>query len=150
MKSFKVMLVPNKHQRTRLFQFAGTARFAYNWALQKEIDAYEAGEKFISGYDLTKKFTVLKNSGEYPWLKSISSQATFQAVRDCADAYIKFFKKQSLRPRFKSKRRGDFSFYQFLLLFVAVDDSPHGIFFIKQARRREQRSRQRRRRKAQD
>ena len=112
MKSFKVMLVPNKHQRTRLFQFAGTARFAYNWALQKEIDAYEVGEKFISGYDLTKKFTVLKNSGEYPWLKSISSQATFQAVRDCADAYIKFFKKQSLRPRFKSKRRGDFSFYQ--------------------------------------
>ena len=106
------MLVPNNRQRTRLFQFAGAARFAYNWALRKEIDAYEADEKFISSYDMTKKFTVLKNSGEYPWLKSISSQATFQAVRDCADAYIKFFKKQSLRPRFKSKRRGDFSFYQ--------------------------------------
>ncbi len=112
LKSFKVMLVPNNRQRTRLFQFAGAARFAYNWALRKEIDAYEADEKFISSYDMTKKFTVLKNSGEYPWLKSISSQATFQAVRDCADAYIKFFKKQSLRPRFKSKRRGDFSFYQ--------------------------------------
>ncbi|MBR3746426.1 MAG: helix-turn-helix domain-containing protein [Selenomonadaceae bacterium] len=44
-KSFKVMLVPNNRQRTRLFQFAGTARFACNWALRKEIDAYEAGEK---------------------------------------------------------------------------------------------------------
>ena len=53
-KSFKVMLVPNKRQWTRLFQFAGTARFAYD----------------------------------------------------------KFFKGESKRPRFKSKHRGDFSFYQ--------------------------------------
>ena len=51
------MLVPNKRQQTRLFQFAGTARFAYNWALRKEIDAYEAGEKFISTNDLRKEFT---------------------------------------------------------------------------------------------
>ena len=54
LKSFKVKLVPNNRQRTRIFQFAGTARFAYNWV----------------------------------------------------------FKKQSSRPCFKSKRRGDFSFYQ--------------------------------------
>lgn len=66
LKSFKVMLVPNNHQQTRLFQFAGTARFAYNWALRKEIDAYEAGEKFISNFDLRKEFTELRNSAEYP------------------------------------------------------------------------------------
>ncbi|MBR1805000.1 MAG: helix-turn-helix domain-containing protein [Selenomonadaceae bacterium] len=45
-KAFKVMLIPNNHQRTRLFQFAGTARFAYNRALQREIDAHSAGENF--------------------------------------------------------------------------------------------------------
>ena len=112
MKSFKVMLVPNNRQRTRLFQFAGTARFAYNWALCKEIDAYEAGEKFISNFDLRKEFTVMRNSAEYPWLKTISNNVTKQAIKDCVDAYQKFFKKQSSRPRFKSKRRGDFSFYQ--------------------------------------
>ena len=112
MKSFKVMLVPNKHQRTRLFQFAGTARFAYNWALRKEIDAYESGEKFISNFDLRKEFTVLRNSAEYPWLRTISNNVTKQAIKDCVDAYTKFFKKLSGRPRFKSKRRGDFNFYQ--------------------------------------
>ena len=106
------MLVPNNLQRTRLFQFAGTARFAYNWALRKEIDAYEAGEKFISNFDLRKKFTVLRNSAEYPWLRTISNNVTKQAIKDCVDAYQKFFKGQSGRPRFKSKRRGDFSFYQ--------------------------------------
>ena len=112
MKSFKVMLVPNNHQRTRLFQFAGTARFAYNWALRKEIDAYEAGERFISNFDLRKEFTVLRNSAEYAWLKTISNNVTKQAIKDSVDAYQRFFKKQSGRPRFKSKRRGAFSFYQ--------------------------------------
>ena len=112
MKSFKVMLVPNNRQRTRLFQFAGAARFAYNWALNKEITAYEAGEKFISGNDLRKQFTVLRNSAEYSWLSTISNNVTKQAIKDCVDAYTKFFKKQVRRPRFKSRRHGDFSFYQ--------------------------------------
>lgn len=112
MKSFKVMLVPNNRQRTRLFQFAGAARFAYNWALQKEIDAYETGEKFINNFDLRKEFTVLRNSTEYPWLRTISNNVTKQAIKDCVDAYMKFFKKQAGRPQFKSRRRGDFSFYQ--------------------------------------
>ena len=112
MKSFKVMLVPNNQQRTRLFQFAGTARFAYNWALRKEIDAYKSNEKFISHFDLRKEFTLLRNSVKYSWLRTISNNVTKQAIKDCVDAYQNFFNKQSGRPRFKSKRRGDFSFYQ--------------------------------------
>ena len=112
MKSFKVKLEPNNHQRTRLFQFAGTARFAYNWALRKEIDAYEAGEKFISNFDLRKEFTELRISTEYAWLRTISNNVTKQAIKDCVEAYQRFFHKQSGRPKFKSKRRGDFSFYQ--------------------------------------
>ena len=112
LKVFKVMLVPNNHQRTRLFQFAGTARFAYNWALRKEIYAHLSGEKFISNFDLRKEFTVLRNSAEYSWLRTISNNVTKQAIKDCVDAYQRFFKKLAGRPRFKSKRRSDFSFYQ--------------------------------------
>ena len=111
-KSFKVMLKPNKKQQTRLFQFAGCARFAYNWALNKEITAFKAGEKFISHYDLRKEFAELRNSAEYTWLKTISSRVPYQAIKDCADAFIRFFKKQNRFPKFKSKKRGDFKFYQ--------------------------------------
>ena len=32
-KTYKVMLLPNNKQNTKLFQSAGTARFAYNWTL---------------------------------------------------------------------------------------------------------------------
>lgn len=112
LKTYKVMLKPSKKQNTRLFQFAGTARFAYNWAIDREKAAFENGEKFLSHYELRKEFTVLRNSEEYSWLRTISNNVTKQAIIDCVEAYEKFFKKQSGYPRFKSKRRGDFSFYQ--------------------------------------
>jgi len=54
----------------------------------------------------------MRNSAEYAWLRTISNNVIKQAIKDCVDAYQKFFKKQSGRPKFKSKRRGDFSFYQ--------------------------------------
>lgn len=29
------MLLPNNKQKTKLFQYVNTARFAYNWALER-------------------------------------------------------------------------------------------------------------------
>ncbi len=111
-RAFKVMLAPNKRQRTRLFQFAGAARFACNWTLNKERAAYNSGEKFIGDNDLRREFTLLRNSDEYSWLRTISNNVTKQAIKDCVDAFLKFFKRQRGHPKFKSKKRGDFSFYQ--------------------------------------
>lgn len=105
MKSFKVMLVPNKVQYTRLFQFAGSAGFAYNWTLDREMTAFKNGEKFISHYDLRKEFTVLRNSEKYSWLKKISNNVTKQAIKDCCKAYVKFFEKQkSTNIKFTKKK----------------------------------------------
>ena len=42
-KAIKVMLIPNNVQKTKLFQYAGASRFAYNWALAREIENYEKG-----------------------------------------------------------------------------------------------------------
>ena len=65
LKAIKVMLIPNKVQNTKMFQYAGASRFAYNWALAKEKDSYEKGGKFISDSELRKEFTRLRNSDEY-------------------------------------------------------------------------------------
>ena len=40
-KAIKVMLIPNNVQKTKMFQYAGASRFAYNWALAREIKNYE-------------------------------------------------------------------------------------------------------------
>ena len=59
-KTIRVMLVPNNKQKAKLFQYANTARFAYNWALGREKENYENGGKFISDADLRKEFTKFK------------------------------------------------------------------------------------------
>ena len=36
-RSIKVRLNPNNKQLTKLFQYAGCARFAYNWAIDRNV-----------------------------------------------------------------------------------------------------------------
>ena len=59
-KAIKVMLIPNNVQKTKLFQYAGASRFAYNWALAREIENYEKGGKFLSDAELRKEFRNVK------------------------------------------------------------------------------------------
>ena len=111
-KSIKVMLNPNNKQFTKLFQYAGCARFAYNWAINREEENYKQGNKFLSDNDLRKEFTQLKKLQEYKWLNEVSNNVTKQAIKDACNAYKGFFKGQSKFPKFKSRKHSTPSFYQ--------------------------------------
>ena len=39
-KTYKIKLNPNNKQKTKMFQFCGAKRFAYNWAIAKEKENY--------------------------------------------------------------------------------------------------------------
>ena len=106
------MLIPNNKQKTKLFQYANTARFAYNWALGKEQKNYKNGGKFISDGDLRKEFTQLKKTNDYFWLNNVSNNVTKQAIKDACEAYRNFFKGYTKFPRFKSKKHSVPKFYQ--------------------------------------
>ena len=111
-KTIKVMLLPNNKQITKLFQYAGTARFAFNWALNKEQENYKNGGKFISDNELRKEFTILKQTNEYGWLNHISNNVTKQAIKDACESYRRFFKGQNKFPKYKSKKKSRPSFFQ--------------------------------------
>ena len=111
-KTIKVMLIPNNKQITKLFQYAGTARFAYNWALAREQENHENGGKFISNNDLRKEFTALKHTDEYAWLNNVSNNVTKQAIKDACESYKRFFKGLSKFPKYKSKKKSKPSFFQ--------------------------------------
>ena len=55
-KSIKVRLNPNNKQFTKLFQYAGCARFAYNWAINRE----EENHKQILSAIKNKEESILK------------------------------------------------------------------------------------------
>ena len=111
-KSIKVRLRPNKKQLTKLFQYAGCARFAYNWAINKEQENYKQGNRFLSDNALRKEFTQLKKREDYEWLNHVSNNVPKQAIKDACNAYKRFFKGQSKCPKFKSKKYSRLSFYQ--------------------------------------
>lgn len=111
-KSIKVRLNPNNRQFTKLLQYAGCARFAYNWAIAREQENYKQGNKFLSDSELRKEFTQLKKLQKYKWLNETSNNVTKQAIKDACNAYKSFFKGQCKYPKFKSKKRSTQSFYQ--------------------------------------
>jgi len=134
-KSIKVQLKPNNKQTSLLVQCAGTARWTYNWALDRQQKNFESGGKFISDNDLRKELTQLKKTEELKWLNKYSNNITKQAVKDACEAYKKFFripnkhysqntiaraarlnKKLTYKdlegfPNFKSKKRSRPAFY---------------------------------------
>ena len=111
-KSMKVRLLPNNKQLTKLFQYAGCGRFAYNWAIAREQENHKLGNKFLSDNELRKEFTQLKKQENYKWLNKISNNVTKQAIKDACNSYKRFFKGKSKHPKFKSKKRSEPSFYQ--------------------------------------
>ena len=107
----KVRLYPSEIQEQKLWQSVGTARFIYNWTLAKQEENYKNGGKFISDGVLRKEITQLKKN-ELSWLNEVSNNIAKQAVKDACDAYKRFFKGLSDKPRFKTKKRSKKSFYK--------------------------------------
>ena len=106
----KVRLYPSELQEQKLWQSVGSARFIYNWTLAKQEENYKNGGKFISDGVLRKEITQLKKN-ELSWLNEVSNNIAKQAVKDDCDAYKRFFKGLSDKPRFKTKKRSKKSFY---------------------------------------
>lgn len=106
----KIRLYPTEEQEQKLWKSVGTARFIYNWTLNKQEENYKNGGKFISDNDLRKEITRIKKN-ELPWLNEVSNNIAKQSVKDCCNAYKNFFKGLADKPKFKSRKKSKPSFY---------------------------------------
>lgn len=106
----KVRLKPTIEQQQKLWQSVGTARFIYNWTINKQEENHKNGGNFIKDGELRKEITQLKKT-ELIWLNEVSNNVAKQAVKDACDAYKKFFKGLSGKPKFKSRKKSKPSFY---------------------------------------
>lgn len=114
-RGYKVELDLNNHQRTACAKHAGTARFAYNWGLERKIDSYQQTGKSPSTIDLHRELNQLKQT-EFPWMYEVSKCAPQEALRDLDKAFNNFFRRVKEGngkpgfPKFKSRKRGLGSF----------------------------------------
>jgi putative transposase len=113
-KAHKIKLHPTPEQATYFAKAAGTARYAFNWAVAEWKKQYEAGGK-PSALALRTQFHALRKQ-ELPWTYDVTKCAIEGAFMNVAAAFKNFFAGRTASrkigfPQFKSKKRSRQSFY---------------------------------------
>ena len=101
-KAYKFRIYPSKEQEILIAKTIGCSRFLFNHFLAKWNDTYKATGKGLTYNSCSSQLTQLKK--ELVWLKEVDSIAIQSSLKNLADAYSRFFKKQNDAPRFKSKK----------------------------------------------
>ncbi|OLN22563.1 transposase [Domibacillus antri] len=101
-KAYKFHIYPNKEQEILIAKTIGCSRFVFNHFLARWNDAYKETGKGLTYNACSSQLTQLKK--ELVWLKEADSIAIQSSLKNLADSYSRFFKKQNKAPRFKSKK----------------------------------------------
>jgi len=109
-KTYKFRIYPNKDQTVLMARHFGSTRFVWNRFLAQRKESYLENKESLTYYDNSKSLTLLKKDDEFNWLKEINSQSLQASLKDLDTAYGRFFKKQAIFPKFKSKHKSVDSF----------------------------------------
>jgi putative transposase len=107
-RAHRIRLYPNKEQATYFAKACGVARFAYNWALAKAKEEYEADNtvKFNEAR-LRKELNAIKRE-QFPWMLEVTKCAPQLAIKDGLNrAFRNFFAKRAGFPKFHKKGIND-------------------------------------------
>jgi putative transposase len=109
-KAFKYRIYPTLEQKELIHQHFGSARWIYNYALNKKIIAYQTEKISLSRFDIQAEIPSLKKDEKTEWLKNVNSQTLQASLENLDKAYTKFFKEKKGFPNFKSKHDNTQSF----------------------------------------
>ena len=109
-KAYKYRLYPTKEQEVLLSKHFGSARWIYNYALNKKIVAYQTNKESLSRFTIQKDLVTLKKSEDTEWLKEVNSQTLQASLENLDKAFTKFFRDKKGFPKFKSKHNNHQSF----------------------------------------
>ena len=98
-----VRIYPTKKQQTQLAQTVGCARWWWNYAMNKSIEAYQETGKGLGPSALNALLPDLKKAEETAWLADCYSQILQATTLNLTTAYKNFFDKRAGFPKFKSK-----------------------------------------------
>jgi putative transposase len=102
-KAHKIRLNPRPEQAVYFMKAAGTARYAYNWAVAQWRNA--EGKK-PTALELKKRF----NAEKPDWVYEVTKCAAEGAFTDFGTALTNFYEHRAGEPQFKKRSKGDFKF----------------------------------------
>ncbi|MGS2751547.1 IS200/IS605 family element RNA-guided endonuclease TnpB [Bacillus zanthoxyli] len=101
-KAYKFRIYPNKDQEILIAKTIGCSHFVFNYFLGMWNDTHKETGKGLTYNACSSQLTQLKK--ELVALKEVDSIAIQSSLKNLADSYSRFFKKQNQAPRFKSKK----------------------------------------------
>jgi putative transposase len=112
--SHKIRLNPSSKQATYLAKAAGTARFAYNWALAEWQAQYAAWkddntQPKPNQMSLRRQLNAIKRE-QFPWMLEVTKNAPQMAIIQLGAAFKNFFAGRAKYPQFKKKGKSRDSF----------------------------------------
>ena len=116
--SKKIRLLPTNEQEIMFRKSAGVARWAYNYYIATCEQNYKDYQNGLRNVPYTNEGEVRKyinntlKKTTHTWLKDVSSNVMKQAVKNADSSYRRYFQKLSNKPKFKSKHKSKYSFYQ--------------------------------------
>ena len=107
----KIALDPNNVQENYFARAAGTARFAYNWALDQWSKQYAAWKEDPSlpkpsQMSLRRDLNAIKHT-DFPWMKEVTKCAPQMAIIQLGEAFKNFFAGRTQYPTFRKKGVND-------------------------------------------
>lgn len=103
----RIALDPNNVQATYFARAAGTARFAYNWALaewRRQYEAWKADNRLPkpSQAALRRQLNAIKRE-RFPWMLEVTKCAPQMAIIQLGEAFENFFAGRARYPQFRKK-----------------------------------------------
>ena len=118
LKAMKIRLLPTPEQEILFRKSAGVARWAYNYYISEKERVYQeylangkTGCKSISEGTVRKYINNVLKKTTHKWLKEVGSNVMKQAVKDADQAYQRYFRGISGKPKFKARHKSKPSFY---------------------------------------
>ncbi|WP_454754107.1 RNA-guided endonuclease InsQ/TnpB family protein [Cupriavidus necator] len=107
----RIALDANNAQATYLARAAGTARFAYNWALaewKRHFEAWKADntQPRPSQHSLRRQLNAIKRE-QFPWMLEVTKNAPQMAIIQLGQAFQNFFAGRANYPKFRRKGEHD-------------------------------------------
>ncbi|WP_410492939.1 IS200/IS605 family element RNA-guided endonuclease TnpB [Domibacillus sp. DTU_2020_1001157_1_SI_ALB_TIR_016] len=101
-KAYRFRLYPTKEQEVLIAKTIGCSRFVFNRFLSLWNENYQTTGKGLSYSACSSQLTKLKK--ELDWLQEVDSHSLQSSLKNLADSFDRFLKKQNKAPRFKSKK----------------------------------------------
>lgn len=109
-RGYKIRLYPTPEQEKLMWKHIHACRFMWNYLLELTEKEHSLGHKHLSGYDMMKHVTQLKQSSEYSWLYEVSNRSLQIICKDLNTAYNDYFRGRARCPKFKSSKKAKHSY----------------------------------------